>query len=311
MDDPRNTLFDLIDLNSCRIEFSDSPIVLLCGGKVIQKPHPDAPDPEITSFRHAFSLQDTSYEVFRPEEITTWQSDSVFKNLMDFESDLASICSLVVIILESAGAIAELGAFSQLSDLSKKLIVIKSNQFNEDSFINLGILRHIAKHHASSVKSYPWDINNPKGISHGIINDTISDIEEELNQLPKSKVLKPNMHSHIAVLICEIISLFVAVKESEILHYLDLFGTQIDKDNLKGKLFLLEKFRLVKKQQYSDSIFYIRSREPYHKLRLSAKKGKVIDALRIPIECIEFYKESTKDRHRSRAIKELSLGEEK
>ncbi len=170
MDDPRDKLLTDLDVKSCKVKFSSTPIVLLCGGVVPEKLYPEAPNPKLQSLRHAITLKSTSYEIFRPEEITSWQSDSVFKNLMDFEKDLASICTLVVIVLETAGAIAELGAFSQLKDLSKKLIVIKSSKFDkDDSFINLGILRYIASDHKTSVKSYPWDIDAPLSIEDDIL----------------------------------------------------------------------------------------------------------------------------------------------
>jgi len=306
MDDPREALLSKIDLKACRVELSNSPIVLLCGGKVAFKDRPEDPDPEIASIRHAITQKQPEYEFFRPEEITSWQNDAVFKNLMSFEADLASICTLVVLVLESAGAIAELGAFSQLDGLRKKLIVIKSGTFNDDtSFINLGILRHIREEHETSVKSYPWNINNPSSIQDDVIEDIIHDIQLELNSLPKSSVLKLSLNSHEIVLICELLTLFVALKEKEILIYLQEIGVDINKAKLKGKLFLLTEFKLIKRYEYGGSHFYIRTNEIYHKLRLTPKKDKSIDALRVPIECIQYYEEN-KDRHRSKAIKEAA-----
>ena len=310
MDDPRTKTLERLDLISCRVEFSSLPIVLLCGGKVSMKERPNDPDPAISSLRHAITLTATSFELFRPEEITSWQSDAVFKNLIDFEEDLASICSLVVIVLESPGSIAELGAFSQLPDLSRKLIVIKSDQYTEDpSFINLGILRHIREAHDSSVKTYPWNIERPSEINPEVIEDAINDIQDELSGLKKSEVFKADNNAHIVVLICEIVNLFVALKESEIHKYLSDAGIEITKDELRSKLFLLENFRRVTRAEYSDSTFYMSGRETHHRLRLTPKEGCHIDALRIPIDCIEYYNQSTKERHRSRVIKQSIKGD--
>jgi hypothetical protein len=131
----------------------------------------------------------------------------LFKNLMDFEADLASICSLVVIVLESPGSIAELGAFSQLADLSRRIIAVKSSHFNNhDSFINLGILRYISRDHESGVKSYPWNIEDPATITPTIVEDLAHDIKEELDKLQRSQVLRPTNNSHVIVIICEIVS---------------------------------------------------------------------------------------------------------
>ncbi|MHB1229364.1 MAG: retron St85 family effector protein, partial [Halothiobacillus sp.] len=165
--DPRDELLSAIDFEKCKVNLSDSPIVLLCGGQANnEKNTPDDPDLPVQSLRHAIvnhALYHTvPYEIFRPEEIKDWNTDGVFKNLMSFEEELANICSLVVVILESAGSIAELGAFSQLEDLSSKLIAIHSGIFNdESSFINLGILRYLIGNKRSSVKNYPWDMVSP------------------------------------------------------------------------------------------------------------------------------------------------------
>ncbi|MFK5947486.1 MAG: retron St85 family effector protein [Methylococcales bacterium] len=308
MEDPRDTLLKDINIKLCRVELSDSPIVLLCGGKVPCKKHPDDPEPEISSLRHTITHQNTEFEIFRPEEITTWQTDGTYKNLMDFEADLASICSIVVIILESAGSIAELGAFSQLADLSNKLIVIKSREFNDKpSFINLGILRHIAENHSTSIKSYDWDTSKPLAIKNTVAEDVIYDIQAELDNLKNSSVLKLNLSPHIIVLVCELLQLFVALKEKELLTYIQAMGVDIDKGNLRGKLFLLEKFNLISRHENGGSFFYVRTTEAYHKLRLSAEEGKSIDALRVPVECIQYY-ESKKDRHRTNLIKEINSG---
>jgi len=314
MEDPRKIILSNLDIHSCRVEFTTAPIVLLCGGEVKEKERPDDPAPPISSFRDALTRDNhsSSFELFRPEEITNWQSDAIFKNLMEFEADLASICTLVVIILESPGSIAELGAFSQLPDLSKKIIVIKSNRFTDDnSFINLGILRYISKAHESSIKTYPWEIDEPRSITTEVIEDAIKDIQYELSILRKSEVFKLQNNSHVIVLICELVTLFVALKEKEILEYLTGIGVRITMPELRSKLFLLQRFNLIEKKEYSDSVFYLVGRDSFHKLRLVFKPEFKIDALRIPIECVAYYNDSDKERHRTRVIKKISSGSAK
>lgn len=307
--DPRPSLLSAIDFDACKIELSNTPIVLLCGGPVHIKERPEDPNPPIASLRHAVTEANTKYEIFRPEEIESWLSDGVFKNLMSLEKDLASICSLVVIILESAGSLAELGAFSQLPDLSKKIIAIRSNDFMDaPSFINLGILRHLTENEISSVKSYPWDIKNPPAIPSEVVDDVILDIQEGLDRLTKSSMLKLDNSSHIVVLICEIIELFSALKETEILEYLNQVGVSISKEELKRKLFLLREFRLVKVELYGDATFFVRSDERYHRLRIALKDGIAKDALRIGTECLEYYNSDPKQRHRKRAIAQARQG---
>lgn len=322
LQDPRPILLSSIDVDTSRVEFSDTPIVLLCGGPVKIKERPSDPDPPLASLRDAITRSFTPYEFFRPEEIVSWQSDAVFKNLLSFEADLASICSLVVIVLESAGALVELGAFSQLSDFNRKIIVVRSNDFiNDISFINLGILRHIEESHPSSIKSYPWKINDhpkvPPSISQEVVDDVISDIKDELGTLKQSEVLKTSRSPHVIVLMCEFIRLFTALKETEIFDYLISLGVEITRAELKRRLFLLQEFKLIETRTYGESTFYIRSSEKYHRLRLGFKKDpnhindKYQDALRIEMECIEYYNNDPKQRHRVRVIKEAKRGSPK
>jgi hypothetical protein len=60
------------------------------------------------------------------------------------ESDLAALADLVIIIVESAGTFAELGAFSLSDPLRKKVLPIVDAQFRDQpSFISTGPLRWI------------------------------------------------------------------------------------------------------------------------------------------------------------------------
>ncbi|PRG81672.1 hypothetical protein C6T58_12905 [Burkholderia multivorans] len=311
LSDPRPAILSNVEIATSRVEFCDSPIVLLCGGPVAQKERADDPVPDIKSMRDAITRShDADYEIFRPEEITSWQADGVFQNLMDFESDLGSICSLVVIILESAGSLVELGAFSQLAEFREKMIAITSTQFGDaDSFINLGILRFIREIGNSRVRSYPWIIERPRDIAADVVGDVIADVREELDKLDKSQTFKSNSRSHVIVLICEIIKLFSALKEGEIFDFISGLGVVLTKRELKSRLFLLERFRLIRKVAYSDSQFYIRTGESYHKLRFSWKKPHTHDYLRMKAQCLEFYNEDLKQKHRQRVIAQaLSSG---
>ncbi len=306
--DPRAVFLNGLDISACRVEFSNAPVVLLCGGQV---KFDAAPGTGALSLRHAIATSQTGFELFRPEEITGWSSHGIFPDLMSFERELASICSLVVIILESEGALVELGAFSQLSELSERIIAVRSSAFaDDDSFINLGILRFIKAKNQTAVKSYPWEIKKPASISTEITLDVITDIHEELAKQPKSQSLKLALSPHVIVLICELIRLFIALKEHEILEYLQDIGVTTSRDTLRGQLFLLTEFRIIRKQEYSDAVFYMRSNVPYHKLRVTlTDKTAPVDPLRIEVQCSEYYLgHNDKHRNRNRAIAESKKG---
>ncbi|MGA4636877.1 retron St85 family effector protein [Pseudomonas solani] len=307
--DPRKNLISDLDPAPSRIEFSQRPIVLLCGGSVPQKAHPDLPDPPTRSIRHRIVNRFPEYELFRPEEIGDWHADGVFKNLIDFESDLASICSLIVVVLESEGAIAEVGAFSQLSDFNKKLIaIVPDNHADDVSFINLGVLRHLRDSHETAVKRYPWNIARPAEADDRTISDMIEDIKSELDGLQKSQALKLASEAHLIILIYELSRMFIALKEVEILDAIKVLGGDIKKDNLRRKLFLLERLGFIKKISYSDAGYYAAVNSGFHSVRFSLKSKSAFNPTRIRLDVLNYYKETPQERNRVRAIERAKIG---
>lgn len=306
--DPRLEWLCTIDLAKSRVKLSKKPIILLCGGKVYIKNNPDDPELPTPSLRHALihSTFHIPYEMFCPEEIKNWHTDGVFKDLMNFELELSGICSLIVIILESEGSLVELGAFSQVRELKNKVIVIQSSIFaDDDSFINLGILHFIKEASEGKIKNYPWKINEPLKISNDIINDVIEDINYEIRSLEKEQSFNVNIVTHVTTLIYELIKIFIALKESEIIDFLSLLDITIKADDLRRKLFILKNFKLIKCQRYSDASFYMNSdsEDTYHKIHFALNtKEKVSDALRVYASCLNFYKNDPKQRNRHRAI---------
>ena len=306
MEDPREAMLANLKVSACRIVHTDSPVVLLCGGPVKIKERVSDPDPRIRSLRHAITQVHTDFEIFRPEEVTSWQEDAVFKNLVDLENELAAISSLVVIILESPGSIAELGAFSQLSELRDKLVVINSSDFSEGknkiSFINLGILRHLRETNSQSVKIFPWDINKPHEIERNTIEDAIGGISASLAKIKKLQFLKTTKKSHATTVVCDLIRIFVALKKVEIVEHASKLGFELNGVQVQRKLFLLERFKIIKSVEYDGATYYCRTQNEYNKLRLSFPADKRQEDVEITIDCMAYYEE-IKDKHRLGAIR--------
>jgi hypothetical protein len=79
------------------------------------------------------------------EEITS-AAPSSNENVLEVEQRLADLADMVVIIVESAGTLAELGAFAMNSALRPKLVPILDAQHRGDkSFINMGPVHWVDK----------------------------------------------------------------------------------------------------------------------------------------------------------------------
>lgn len=85
------------------------------------------------------------YDIFYPEDIfDDLRSGPGRLDLMSMEHHLANSVHAIVIIIESPGAIAELGTFSNHPVLRKKLVCVVDKKYEKKkSYINLGPLRLI------------------------------------------------------------------------------------------------------------------------------------------------------------------------
>jgi hypothetical protein len=111
------------------------PVVFICGGQ--------ASNPRDT-LRHFLVHEHPSINVFYAEQVWEVISSTPGLGALKMESDLAELSDLVIIIVESPGTFAELGAFSHVEALRKKLLPIVDIQYRgSNSFINTGPIKWI------------------------------------------------------------------------------------------------------------------------------------------------------------------------
>ncbi|MBI4546862.1 MAG: hypothetical protein HY707_02705 [Ignavibacteriae bacterium] len=123
--------------------------IFLCGGAGAQEGNfrRDIGD-EIVAKRSKYR-----YLVFYPEDMFLELILGHQKyDLLTLENLLAQSVSAVVILLQSPGTFAELGAFSNHPFLKKKLIIVMDPKYRtSQSFINTGPIRHLRKETLSHV----------------------------------------------------------------------------------------------------------------------------------------------------------------
>ncbi len=142
--------------------------IFLCGADISQK--------DKIRFKIAEELKQNwpwsfYYDIIFPEDIFDELLFSSKKSdLLSLEGLLADSVDAIVIIPESPGSFAELGAFANDEKLRKKLICLVDIKYKKDkSFINQGPLKLVKK-------------ENP----HGLIFIDPNNIEEEINKLTSS-----------------------------------------------------------------------------------------------------------------------------
>lgn len=299
--DPRERYLSLISLHESHVNLSP-PIVFLFGGE-IDSPH------SVRGVLYKYIMVKhpaLSNSLVIPENFKDWLHDSVYPDLLTFESDLAQTSSLIIIALESPGAIAELGSFSVNEALKDKIItIISEHHHNQDSFIKLGPLRQLQD---GNVYSYPYDHKVLGNTLNEYLEDIINNVQSTLSKTQKSEQFNFSSNGHIALLIFEIILIYKALKISEIQKYLLILGIDIKANEVKRLLFLLGKLSFVSIKRLGNIDYFIPIR-PESRITFSSKdKQKLFDRNAALIGTSQYYKSSTKEIMRKKVI-ELSMND--
>jgi hypothetical protein len=292
----RAALASKISIENLRVDIS-APIIFVCGGLT------DVKEIEPPSIRDALLrrlVRDRALKVVFAEDYKDWINDSIYNDLMTFEDDIAQISSLIVLILESPGSLTELGLFSSSIDfISKLLVLVSTEHYDEDSFIKLGPIRYLESMSNSCVYAYPWDPRQPSRTITPYISDIETDISNFLSKANKTEKFSADNNGHIAFLVYEIISFLRAAKFKEIHDFLGSIGIFFKQEKTKRIIFLLKKISLIE-QIKRGNIEYFLPLEDQHKIIFQGS----IDRTAEKIEITNQYKNTLSEKTRVTLIEE-------
>lgn len=292
-----------------------NPIVFLCGGDVEPISKPEAK--LYTSLRSYL----IDYSSFIKAQIRTAEDfkdySFYYENLLEFESDMASISDLVVVILEGPGAFIELGLFSGKPDIFDKLIAIQHNEYSSElSFINLGPLKALKDSKENSVLDYNWPINQEfSSLKDGVLQLIGQDISIHLKSERTQSRFDINIDAHLILFTYEIVRCFYPITEKEILNVLQLIyiSNCFSIKKIKKIVYLLCRFELVQKYSVSNTIFIYPLDQNLSKVKLSykheredEKKKLIFDYFRLRLSIVPYIKIDAKRAVALQDIKEIS-----
>ena len=162
--------------------FSFKTTVFLCGADITQK--------DKIRYKIANALKwEYWYDIIYPEDIfDELLYSSKTKDLLSLEGLLADSVDAIVLIPESPGSFAELGAFANDEKLRKKLICIVDKKYKKDkSLINQGPLKLVKK-------------ANPSGLVFIDANDVENEIDKLISSLRKMKKVSVKSDAKISLL---------------------------------------------------------------------------------------------------------------
>lgn len=270
------------------------PMVFVCGGPTVQI----AESLRERVFRYS---AEKNKELFTSlvvaENFKDYFKQGAYADLMQFEDDIANISTLIVIFLESAGSLVELGLFVNKTALRHRLLVfvpaqeLEGNEVNDvparSSFIFLGPLESLRRSDETSVCVYPWP---EKGkIAYPEIEHIVRDIDEKLRSVQKTEKFHHENTGHMAMLIFEIILLSEPIKITEIEWVVLCLEISLAQSDLSRLLYLLEAMGLISSAIYSKATYYY-ARNSESKLKFGrTKKGKIKDAPNMRMAIIQSY----------------------
>lgn len=299
--DPRADFISKVDIKSTRVK-SFRGFIFLCGG-----PHDITQGAQ--SLRSLLVREMTSgrYDgladrIKLAEEIQDWFRDATYSDLVSLEEHLASLSSLILLVVESGGAIAELGVFATAKRFSDRMLTLIANvHYEVDSFIRLGPIRRLENEAADRVLVYDWIARDDNGREVMRLANLDGDVREvvqrvsELVKSPRSEVIFSwNDPAHSMLLICELCDLFGALQITEIEKFLTDLGGDVSLVEIKQYLFLLAHCGMVAMKAKGHAKYYY---APGWDSHISfALGGSAVDRTRLRVDVSEFYKASDERR---------------
>ncbi|WP_155754696.1 retron St85 family effector protein [Burkholderia stagnalis] len=250
-----------IDLAKTRIRKSDRRITVF-GGPVTNS---NGPPSQRSSFLTTLSIARPQYSehVITPENYKDWNHFGIYNDLLQFEEDLCSLVDVIVIFLESEGAIAEFASFLKAPSALKKIIIGITEAYSEhDSFINLGLVRHLRSH----IQPKDTDPDPVFTISEQIDPDESKFIAEEIDRrlsaLRGNEAFDKSNMRHIMLLVADFIELIQVARKNDISTFLDNLEIELNAQRLQQMLFVLQRLEITALHKTSNDSFYkLRAKE--------------------------------------------------
>jgi hypothetical protein len=250
------------DQDHTKLRFTrPSKFVFLCGGVIT----PSAPPSTLRDYlyRTKHLSTDLNADVVLAETARDLFRSTKYRDLISFEEDIARLASLVIVIPESPGSLAELGAFATNEIIQQTLCVIVQERFaNDESFIRLGPIEHIIKTQGRDfVGVYPWRIDSsrsrvlPRSMSQHYA-DLVQFINIHLDRLPSSTSFRRIPALQIFYVIYWVANMLVAVSSSVLKACVSFLLSDAQPDDISNKIYSLMIAGWLKQYSYSHKDYY-------------------------------------------------------
>ncbi|KQX40004.1 hypothetical protein ASD04_04980 [Devosia sp. Root436] len=285
MPDALKTLFNDLDLAGLRVS-RPTKFIFLCGGKTGD----EAKTP--VSLRHYLLFEKKiepkiQAKIILADRANQIYRDTEYRDLISFEEDIALISASVMVITESAGSLAELGAFTANQVTRRHVAIISQTEFSQaESFVRYGPIERVKRDDEERVAFIPWRINGKGHVVKSSVAEHVSNIvsfiNETVGKVPSEELYSnvPSLHKFFHVL--WLLHNCNALSITQLQEYNSkIFGADLSINDTKNILYCMKFAGWVEKYDYLNKTYWysLHSRDPFSKYRYKEGVGEV-DTLR-------------------------------
>lgn len=251
-------LYEDLDFGKLRYQ-RPSRFIFLCGGALS-----DNTDAAISMRHYLLKTRKIApklkAEIILAETANQLYRDSSYADLISFEEDVARISAMILVIAESAGSLAEVGAFSANDTIRQSLTVLMQTKYaDQESFIRYGPIEKIMKEDRERVGFFPWRTNKSGGVIKTSIAPHVTDIIQLINsiieKIPQKSLLHTANEIKTFILIYWIIHLSIAIPMGRIREYLKTICA-LDVPELRKKLYCMRLVGWIDFIHYSNIDYF-------------------------------------------------------
>jgi hypothetical protein len=210
--------------------------------------------------------------VILAEKANQLYRDTDYHDLITFEEDIANISAMVLVIAESAGSLAELGAFASNDVTKNSLTIIMQEEFAEaESFIRFGPVQRIKTDDDARVGFYPWKINGKgnliKGSAQPHVKAIVDFINAGLKRIPSTFLFSSAPPIKSFIVIYWIAYLSLAIPLGKLTSFLSNILPEETSATVRRKLYCMQLAGWIKVYHYSGTDYYyvMHDRDPFSK----------------------------------------------
>jgi hypothetical protein len=173
---------------------------------------------------------------------------------------VARIASVVLVIAESAGSLAELGAFASNDTIRQVLRVVIQDEYDKaESFVGYGPVQRVAKAKRQNLGVHPWRTRTGKLVIASTKPHYVQIkyfIENHVVVISNSMQFMDLFESRPFYVIYWIIYICRAVSPANLLKYVTFIEPDITQPELHRKLYCMIIAKWIGKESYSDKDYY-------------------------------------------------------